>query len=91
MNRKPLSLLLVFSLAVLVLVSLQAAVSKAPEAPQWEYKIVAMQLYPVGRNEEGHTSLLNQLGSEGWELVPIDGLKWDANNKALVFRRPLSR
>ena len=87
MNRKPLTPFLAAALAVLLLAGLQAAVSTAPEAPEWEYKIVAMMHCQVEREAEAHTDTLNQLGSESWELVPIDGLRWDNNETEQVFKR----
>ena len=90
MKSKSLTFVLVLSLAVLAFASVEAAVSKENQAPQWEYKIVAMKHYHVGRDVESHTSMLNQLGSQGWELIPVDGLTWTPNKKALVFKRPLS-
>ena len=90
MKSKSLTFALVLSLAVLALASLEAAVSKATQVPQWEYKIVGMRDYHVGRHAESNTNLLNQLGSEGWELIPVDGLSWTTNEKALVFKRPVS-
>lgn len=90
MKNKSLTFVLVLSLAVLALASVEAAVSKASQVPQWEYKIVAMKHFHVGRHVESNTSLLNQLGSEGWELISADGLSWTVNERALVFKRPVN-
>lgn len=37
--------------------------------PQWEYKVIDLPIDLLGRPGERIQQTLNELGSEGWELV----------------------
>lgn len=55
--------------------------------PQWEYKVLDMPLDMFGKPGERLQQTLNELGSEGWELV--SALRPSATEPTRLFlKRP---
>ncbi|MEM6797866.1 MAG: DUF4177 domain-containing protein [Acidobacteriota bacterium] len=58
---------------------------------QWEYKIVNIRSEGYRLNPDAHDHM-NQLGSEGWELVSVTAVNFRSGateNISLVFKRPV--
>lgn len=65
---------------------------------KWEYKIISLPvkgIIDISLDQEKVSSLLNQLGEEGWELVTLisdTGTSWAAGSKKkqCIFKRKVS-
>ena len=62
-----------------------------PSRQQWEYKVVDLSSTWTpfsGKKSRNPEETLNELGSDGWELVDTLA-EGGGNTQALVFKRPI--
>ena len=59
------------------------------EATSWEYRVLTLGAVFRGPKDEDIEATLNELGSEGWELVAATQRE-GTNKITLIAKRPLS-
>ncbi len=60
------------------------------EPNQWEYRVLTIGSFFKGVKDEDLEAMLNEMGTEGWEVVGFRTIE-NSNQSQLILKRPLDR